>query len=429
LVTGLKKGEFTKDYISKLNFPPFLKKIFLLLAVIGPGLITANIDNDAGGIATYSLTGAQTGYRLLWVLIPITIALIMVQEMSARMGISSGKGLADLIRERFGLKITFYTIIFLVVADLGNTMAEFAGIASAGEIFGISKYISVPICSVFVWLLILKGNYKTVERVFLIGCALYISYVISGIIIGPSFTDIVSAIFTPDFREIQPSDFPIIVGLIGTSITPWMQFYIQSAVVEKGLTTKDLTHSKIDVILGCTTMVTVTIFIIICCAATLFNSGIIISNAKDAAIALAPLAGKYASTLFAFGLFNASIFAAALLPLATSYYVCEGMGWESGVDKTFKEAPNFFSIFTGIIAFSALLILMPGINLFNILIWSQIINGILIPIVLLYIIKLCNDPDVMGEHTNTPIYNLVSYLIVFFMFAANIIFIYFEIKT
>ncbi len=265
-------------------------------------------------------------------------------------------------------------------------------------------------------------------RVFLVGCALYISFIISGFIIGPSITEIASAIFTPNLKEITQSDFPIIVGLIGTSITPWMQFYIQSAVVEKGLSPKDLIHSKIDVILGCTTMVTVTIFIVICCAATLFNSGIIINDAKDAALALAPLAGKYASTLFAFGLFNASIFAAALLPLATSYYVCEGMGWESGVDKTFKEAPNFFSIFTGIILFSAILILIPGINLFSILIWSQITNGILIPIVILYIIKLCNDPDVMGEHTNTPLYNLISYFIVFLMFIANITFIYFEFK-
>ncbi len=352
----------------------------------------------------------------------------MVQEMSARMGIVSGKGLADLIRERFGLKITFYTVIFLVIADLGNTMAEFAGIASAGEIFGISKYISVPICSLFVWLLIIKGDYKSVERVFLAGCAVYLSYVVSGFIIGPEWTEIIESIFIPKIEQVRKEDLPIIVGLIGTSITPWMQFYIQSAVVEKGISVKHLLHSKIDVIVGCLFMMTVTIFIIICCAATLFNSGIVINDAKDAAMALRPLAGKHASILFGIGLFNASIFSAALLPLATSYYVCEGMGWESGVDKTFKEAPNFFSIFTGIILISATMVLIPHINLFNILIWSQIINGILIPIILVYIIWLCNDPDIMGEYTNTPIYNLISYGIVILMFCANALFIFFEIK-
>ena len=411
---------------SKKKISPFLAKIFILLSIVGPGLITANIDNDAGGIATYSLVGAATGYRLLWVLFPITVALIMVQEMSARMGIVSGKGLADLIREKFGLKVTFYTLIFLVFADLGNTMAEFAGIAAAGEIFGINKYVSVPLCSIFVWLLIIKGDYKIVERVFLAGCSIYLSYIVSGVLISPDWQMISTSIVIPNLNDITMTDMPLIVGLMGTTITPWMQFYIQSAVVEKGIDIKHLWHSKIDVIVGCLFMFTVTLFIIVCCAATLHSSGVVISDAKDAALALEPLAGKYASALFGIGLFNASIFAAALLPLATSYYVCEGLGWESGVDKTFKEAPNFFTIFTLLIFIGAMIILIPNINLFKILIWSQVANGILIPIILLYIVKLCNDPDIMGDYTNTPAYNIFSYVIILFMLIINISMIYFE---
>jgi NRAMP (natural resistance-associated macrophage protein)-like metal ion transporter len=415
-----------QDKIKRYNVPPFLKKIIILLSIVGPGLITANIDNDAGGIATYSLAGAQTGYRLLWTLIPITIALIMVQEMSARMGIVSGKGLADLIREKFGLKFTFYTLFFLIFADLGNTMAEFAGIASAGEIFGISKYITVPISSIFVWLLILKGDYKIVERVFIAGCTIYLSYIISGVMMKPDWFEVLNATFIPTAQSINAKDMPIIVGLVGTSITPWMQFYIQSAVVEKGISVKHLTESKIDIIVGCTFMVTVTIFIIICCAINLHGAGIPITGAKDAALALRPLAGEYSTVLFGIGLFNASIFAAALLPLATSYYVCEGMGWESGVDKNFEEAPHFFSIFTALIVLGAAMVLIPGINLFGILIWSQVANGILIPIILIYIINLCNDPEIMGEYTNTTMYNVISYGIVGLMILINGALIYFE---
>ncbi len=416
-----------RDKVQNYNIPPFFKKFLILMTIVGPGLITANIDNDAGGIATYSLTGAQTGYRLLWTLIPITVALMMVQEMSARMGIVSGKGLADLIREKFGLKVTFYTLIFLIFADLGNTMAEFAGIASAGEIFGISKYITVPISSLFVWLLILKGDYKIVERVFLIGCTVYLSYIISGFMMDIKWDDVIYATLVPDIKSINVKDMPLIVGLVGTSITPWMQFYIQSAVVEKGIKIKHLWESKIDIIVGCTFMVTVTMFIIICCAVNLHGAGVNITDAKDAALALKPLAGDYSTILFGIGLFNASIFAAALLPLATSYYVCEGLGWESGVDKSFDEAPHFFTIFTLLIVVAAICVLIPNIKLFSILIWSQVANGILIPIILLYILNLCNDPDIMGEYTNTLTYNIISYGIVFLMILVNGAMIYFEV--
>lgn len=412
---------------NKIQKNQFFAKVLMLFSIIGPGLITANIDNDAGGIATYSLAGAHTGLRLIWVIIPITIALIIVQEMSARMGIVSGKGLADLIRERFGLKITFYTLFFLIFADLGNTMAEFAGIAAAGEIFNISKYISVPLCAAFVLFLILKGDYKIVERVFLAGCLVYLSYVVSGLYISPDWNEIGSALVKPNLKAIKPSDYAIIVGLIGTSITPWMQFYIQSAVVEKKIEPKNLIHNKIDVIVGCITMSAVTLFIIICCAATIYVAGGHVNSAKDAALALKPLAGEHATTLFGIGLFNASIFSAALLPLATSYYVCEGMGWERGVDKNLKEAPQFFTIFISLILFSIILVLIPNVNLFNILIWSQVINGIFIPIVLFFIIKLCNDPEIMGEYTNSTIYNLFCYTIVAIMTLANIIMIYYEV--
>lgn len=411
----------------KFDKPIWLKKLLLLLAIIGPGIITANIDNDAGGIATYSIAGASTGYRLLWLLIPITITLIMVQEMSARMGIVSRKGLADLIREKYGLRITFHALIFLIIADLGNTMAEFAGIASAGEIFGISKYISVPLCSLMIWLLVIKGSYKIVERVLIFGCSVFLAYIVSGLMSGADWNHVMKSLVTPNISDITRSDLPIIVGLVGTSITPWMQFYIQSAVVEKGINVKNIKYNKVDIIIGCLLMFLVSLFIIVCCAAGIYESGVPIKTAGDAALALMPLAGHYSSILFAFGLFNASFLAAALLPMAASYYVCEGMGWESGVNKTLREAPKFFSIFTILIVLGAGLTLIPNIGLLNIMIWSQIINGILIPLILLFIINLCNDREVMGIYVNSTAYNIFSYLIVAAMFTTNIYMIYNEI--
>lgn len=404
---------------------PFWTKLILFMSIIGPGLVTANLDNDAGGIATYSLAGAQTGYRFIWILFPVTVALIMFQEMSARMGIISGKGLADLIREKFGLKITFYALFFLLFADLGNTMAEFAGIASSAEMFGVSRFISVPICASLVWLIVLKSDYKGVERIFILGCSVFLTYIISGFLVNPNWGEIGAAIVRPEFHTISAKDLPIMVGLMGTSITPWMQFYLQAAVVEKGISPKHLWHSKIDVIAGCTLTLIIAVFIMICCAATINKAGVNISDAKDAAVALEPLAGKYASLLFGFGLFNASFFAAAILPLAASYYICEGMGWESGVDKTFKEAPHFFSIFTSMIVIGAAITLIPKINLFSILVYSQIIDGLLIPIVILFIIKLCNDPDIMGEYVNSPMQNFISYTLVALMILLNIPMLYF----
>ena len=407
---------------------PTLKlKLLLFLGVVGPGLITATIDNDAGGIATYSVAGAETGYRLLWVLFPITVALVIVQEMSARMGIVSGKGLADLIREKYGLRVCFYSLILLIFADLGNTMAEFAGIAAAGEMFGLSRYVSVPLCALLIWFVVLRGSYRVVEKIFLVGCSVYLSYIICGFIISPDWGDVAKALVVPDIFSVRGSDFPIIVGLIGTTITPWMQFYIQSATVEKGITVENLRYSKIDIIIGCLFMFFITLFIIICCASTIHVAGMSVSSARDAARALGPLAGEYSSLLFGVGLFNASFLSAALLPLATSYYVCEGLGWESGVDKSFKEAPNFFSIYTALIIISAILVMFPQVNLFQVLLWSQVVNGILIPIILIYIVNLCNDPEIMGGYINSRSYNLICYVIIFMMIAANGALMYFEL--
>ena len=304
-------------------------------------------------------------------------------------------------------------------------MAEFAGIASAGEIFGATRYLTVPICAALVWLLVLKSDYKGVERIFIIGCSVFLTYIISGFLVGPDWAEITTSIVKPNFAGITSKDLPIMVGLMGTSITPWMQFYIQSAVVEKGISPKHLWHSKIDVIAGCTLTLIVSLFIVICCAATINKAGITINDASDAAVALKPLAGKYASMLFGFGLFNASFFAAAILPLAASYYICEGMGWESGVDRSFKEAPYFFTIFTMMIVVGGAITLIPNINLFNILYYSQVIDGLLIPIVIMFIIKLCNDPDIMGEYTNSPTQNFISYILVFLMFMLNIPMIYY----
>lgn len=417
------------NFEKKSFFKTYYGKLLMLLTIVGPGLVTANLDNDAGGIATYSLAGAQTGYRLMWTLIPVTIALIMFQEMSARMGIVTGKGLADLIREKFGLKVTFYALFFLLFADLGNTMAEFAGLASAGEIFGFSRYYVVPICSILVWMLVIKSDYKRVEKIFILGCTVFLTYIISGFIINPDWKVIALSIAKPDIKSITAKDLPIMVGLLGTSITPWMQFYLQSAVVEKGISPKHLWHSKLDVIVGCSLMLIVTFFIMICCAATIHHAGVNISSAAEAAIALKPLAGEYSSMLFGIGLFNASFFAAALLPLAGSYYICQGMGWESGVDKNFKEAPHFFTIFTSMIVIGGSMTLIPNIDLFKILIYTQILNGLLIPIVILFIINLCNDPDIMGEYTNSPWQNFISYLLVILMMLLNVPTIYFSFHS
>lgn len=386
-----------------------LRRIWLFLAIIGPGLVTANVDNDAGGIATYSIAGASFGYKLLWTLIPMTLALIIVQEMCARMGAITGKGLADLIRERFGVKITFFAMIGLLIANFGTTVSEFAGVGASMELFGVSRYISVPLGAVLVWWLVLKGSYKLVERVFLFLCLIYFCYVPSGIMANPPWGEVLQQLFIPHF-SLDSHYLTMLLGVIGTTIAPWMQFYIQSAVVEKGITAKNYTYSRLDVIFGCFMTDFIAMFIIVACAATLYTHSIKIDSAEAAAMALAPLAGKWASYLFAVGLLNASIFAAAILPIATAFFVCEAFGFEAGIDKSWDEAPVFYWLFTLLIVLGAAFVLIPNASLIHIMLWPQVINGALLPFVLVFMIKLINNKDLMGDYTNNWGYNFLTWI-------------------
>jgi NRAMP (natural resistance-associated macrophage protein)-like metal ion transporter len=381
----------------------------LLVAVMGPGVITSNVDNDAGGIYTYSLCGARYGYQLLWILVPVTIALVVVQEMCSRMGTVTGKGLADLIREEFGLRVTFLLMMAVLFTNLGNAVAEFAGLASALELFGVSRYVSVPLGAVFVWWLVVFGSYKTVEKAFLIACLLYLAYPISGFLAKPDWGEAARGTLVPS-ATFDLASVSMLVGIVGTTIAPWMQFYLQSSVVEKEVRIADYAKSRLDVIMGSIMAVVVAFFIVVACAATLHEAGLYsIGSGAEAARALAPLAGKYAETLFAFGLANASLFAASILPLATAYSVCEGLGLEAGVNRKFSEAPEFYSLYTGIIAVSAGMILMPGAPLLRIILVSQIMNGVLLPFVLLFMIRLVNDRGLMGSFTNGPVYNVIAW--------------------
>jgi NRAMP (natural resistance-associated macrophage protein)-like metal ion transporter len=387
-------------------------RIFLLFAVLGPGFITANVDNDAGGIYTYSQAGAAYGYTLLWTMIPITLALIVVQEMCARMGVVTGKGLSDLIREEFGLRITFVMMILLVIVNFTNVITEFTGIAGSMGLFHVSPYISVPLAAVFVWALVVKGDYKKVEKIFLIASVFYIAYIVTGVISGPDWhTALVETIKLPP-RGVWGNKAYVYmtVGVIGTTITPWMQFYLQSSIVDKGITVKQYKASRLDVIVGSVFTDVVAWFIIVACAATLYVHGIRnIDDASTAAQAMKPLAGQYAFILFAAGLFNASLFAASILPLSTAYTVCEGLGFESGLDKTFAEAPFFYWFYTLLIGLGAAVVLIPNFPMLKVAILSQVLNGILLPLILIFILRLINKTDLMGKHTNTLWLNVVAW--------------------
>ncbi|MFI5394565.1 MAG: Nramp family divalent metal transporter [Candidatus Binatia bacterium] len=378
------------------------------MAVVGPGIITANVDNDAGGITTYSLAGAQFGYGLLWTLIPITVALIVVQEMCARMGVVTGKGLADLIREQFGVKATFYVMVALLFANLTNTIAEFAGVAAALEIFGVSKYVSIPVAALLVWWLIVYGTYRRVEKIFLVACLFYVSYIISGFLARPPWGEVLTRMVVPAFNW-RGEYLAMLIGVVGTTIAPWMQFYLQAAVVEKGVKLSNYRYSYYDVVVGCIVTDVVALFIIVACAATLYTHHISVQSAQDAALALAPLAGKYCAGLFAFGLFNASLFAASILPLSTAYYVCEGFGWETGIDNKFRDAPQFFGLYTALIVLGSVFILIPGFPLLAVMYLSQVVNGILLPFVLIFILLLVNRTELMGKHVNSRTYNIVAW--------------------
>jgi NRAMP (natural resistance-associated macrophage protein)-like metal ion transporter len=385
----------------------------MILAVLGPGFITANVDNDAGGIFTYSQAGAQYGYSLLWTMIPITLALIVVQEMCARMGAVTGKGLSDLIREEFGLRMTFVVLILLVIVNFTNVITEFTGIAQSLALFNVSIYVSVPICAALVWVLVVKGNYKVVEKVFLFASVVYMAYIITGVLSQPNWhTSLVETIKLPPSSVWRDKSYVYMtVGVIGTTIAPWMQFYLQSSIVDKGITVKQYKTSRLDVIIGSIFTDVVAWFIIVACAATLFTHGI--KDIKDAATAaqmMKPLAGRFAFILFAAGLFNASLFAASILPLSTAYTVCEGMGFESGLDKTFAEAPFFYWFYTLLIALGAGMVLIPNFPMIQVAILSQVLNGVLLPVVMIFMLKLINKHELMGKYTNPRWFDVVAWV-------------------
>jgi len=388
-------------------------RLILFLAVLGPGFITANVDNDAGGILTYSQAGAQFGYTLLWTMIPITLALIVVQEMCARMGAVTGKGLSDLIREEFGLRVTFVMMILLVIVNFGNVITEFSGIAGSMQLFHISKYASVPVCAFIVWILVVKGDYKSVEKVFLTASVFYIAYIIAGVLSRPDWhLALVETIKLPP-RSVwsDKSYIYMTVGVIGTTITPWMQFYLQSSIVEKGVSVRQYKASRLDVIVGSFFTDIVAWFIVVACAATLYTHGIRnIVDPSDAAGAMKPLAGDYAFILFAAGLFNASLFAASILPLSTAYTVCEGLGFESGLDKSFREAKFFYWFYSLLLAAGAAIVLIPNFPLVKFSILSQVLNGVLLPIVLVFMLNLINKYELMGEYTNSRLFNIIAWV-------------------
>jgi Mn2+/Fe2+ NRAMP family transporter len=328
--------------------------------------------------------------------------------MNARMGIVTGKGLADLIRENAGVKVTFFIFIGLLIADIGNTTTEFAGVAGSMEVFGVSKYISVPIIGVLIWFLVVKGTYKIAERIFLLFSVSLLMYVVSALMGKPHWSEIGHSIVHPQL-EINTQSLAMVIGIIGTTIAPWMQFYMQSSVIEKGLDMKQYRYSLIDIVVGCIATVVVAFFIMIACASTLHENGIQINEAKDAALALKPLAGELASQVFAFGLFIASIFSATILPLATAFYVCEAFGFEAGIDKKWDEAREFYILYTGILVLSAAIILIPNAPLILISLWTQVINGMLLPVVLVCMILLVNNKKIMGEYVNKPINNIIGW--------------------
>jgi NRAMP (natural resistance-associated macrophage protein)-like metal ion transporter len=394
--------------IEKIKSNNFIKTILIFLAVLGPGIVTGSVDNDAGGITTYSVAGAVYGYTLLWTLIPSFVLLLVVQEMNARMGIITGKGLADLIRENFGVKITFFIFVGLVIADIGNTATEFAGVAGSLMVFGVSKYISVPVAVIGVWILVVKGNYKTAERIFLFFSFCLMSYVISAVLAKPSWHEIAKGFISPSM-QFNKDYLGMVLGIVGTTVAPWMQFYMQSAVIEKRIKIEEYGYELWDVIIGCVATIVVAFFIIIACAATLHQNGVVINEAKDAAISLKPFAGAFASAVFAFGLFVASIFSAAILPLATAFYVCEAFGFEAGINKKINEAPQFYVLFTFIITVASGIILLPGAPLIQITIWSQVLNAVLLPVVIVSMILMVNDKKIMGKYTNNLFQNVVGW--------------------
>ncbi len=400
------------------------RRLGIFLAVVGPGLITSNVDNDAGGISTYSVAGAQYGYALLWSLIPMTIALYVTEEMCARMGVVTGKGLSDLIREEFGFRPTFFVMVTGFLVDLGNVVAEFAGVAAAMEIFGVSRYFAVPVAAILVWVLVLRGTYRQVEKFFLVACGFYLAYLFSALLAKPDWLVAAKSIVIPTLHS-DTGYLLMLTALVGTTIAPWQFFYLQAGFVEKRVGPRQYPQARADVLVGSVSCMVIVFFIIVCTAATLYMSGHRhIADAADAAKALEPLAGRWASLLFAFGLLNASLFAASILPLSTAHVICEGLGFEAGIDQKFTEAPIFYWLYTVLIAVGAGLILIPGAPLLRILVLSQVANGIWLPIVLVFMILLANRRDLMGKFTNSRTFNVVAWTTSVAMIVLTLVLIY-----
>ena len=395
-------------------------RVLTFLAVLGPGFITAMVDNDAGGIFTYSDAGARWGYVPLWTLLPITLLLIVSQEMCSRMGAVTGKGLSDLIREEFGLRTTVVVMGLLLAVNFTNVAANFAGIAGAMELLPVSRYVSVPLGALLVWVLVVKGTYQSVEKVFLAASAFYIAYVISAVLVEPDWDAAIRSTVRPAFVA-DRSYVAVIIGMVGTSVAPWMQFYLQAAIVEKGIDTKQYRDTRVEVVAGCVMMAFVAFFIIVACAGAIWQDGPRpIQSAAEAAEALLPL-GPYAYALFAGGLLCSSLFASSILPLSTAYTVCEGLGLESGVDHDFDEAPSFYWMYTLLIALGAGVVLIPGFPIIPMILLSQVLNGILLPVVMIFIVKLVNRRDLMHEWTNGPFYNLVAWAAVAIMIGLSVL--------
>lgn len=408
------------------NVRKWLKKIFIFFSVMGPAFITSTADNDAGGIATYATAGAQEGYGLLWALFLITISLAVIQEMSSRMGIVTGQGLGGLIREKFGVKLTLLALFLLLIANIFVTISNFSGVAAGFELFGIPRYVIVPISAFFIFRIITIGKYNKIEKIFLLSAFFYISYVISGFLAKPEWKEVWRG-FIPTFKT-STHYLILMIAMIGTTITPWMQFYLQASIVDKRVKLPYLKYSSTEVYIGSFFTDFVAFFIIVATSATLFKNGIMINSAEEAALALAPLAGKYCSLLFALGLINASILASAIVPLSTSYAICEAFGWEAGLDKKFKDAPLFFSILAGVIILSAGIVLIPNLNLIKVMVISQTTNGILLPLILIFMLILINDKKVMGEYRNNFIQNLISYATAIALIILTILLLFLGIK-
>jgi NRAMP (natural resistance-associated macrophage protein)-like metal ion transporter len=409
-----------------------LARVIFILSILGPGFITANVDNDAGGIYTYAAAGSKFGYALLWTIIPVAICLTFAQEISARMGVITGKGLSELIREHYGLRLTFLLMCGLVLCNIGDVVSEFAGVASSVELFGISKYISVPIAAGLVWLLVVLGDYKRLEKIFVFLSFLYIAYIITAVVAHPDWPQALQHIVrVPRLSELrEPSYLYLAVGIVGATIAPWQQFYLQASIVDKSTPKTDLNYSRADAIVGSIFSVLIAAFIVIACAATLYENGVHeIKDAADAAASLRPLGGNYAYLLFSVGLLNASLFAASILPLSTAYTVCEALGFESGLNKKFREAPAFYWLYTGLIIIGAVIILLPNAPLVNLAVLSQVLNGVLLPFVLVFMLLLVNNRGIMDEHANGRSYNLLAWSLTVLITALTICMLATQLRT